>query len=78
MAAASSINSPGASFSDNKRVVEVCDPVDSNVVMLLRMYECRLGGYADVGYKTMGGLPGQPPARPMGLVSWGLKAILVT
>ena len=33
---------------DNKRVVEVYDYVDSNVLMLARMYERRLRGYADM------------------------------
>ena len=36
---------------DNKRVVEVYDYVDPNVRMLARMYERRLRGYADMGYK---------------------------
>lgn len=43
---------------DNKRVVEVYDYVDSNVLMLARMYERRLRGYADMGYRITGGLPG--------------------
>ena len=42
---------------DNKRVVEVYDYVDPNVMMLARMYERRLRGYADMGYKITGGLP---------------------
>lgn len=45
---------------DNKRVVEVYDYVDSNVLMLARMYERRLRGYADMGYKITSGLPEQP------------------
>ena len=45
---------------DNKRVVEVYDYVDSNVLMLARMYERRLRGYADMGYRITGGLPEQP------------------
>jgi superfamily II DNA or RNA helicase len=45
---------------DNKRVVEVYDYVDSNVLMLARMYERRLRGYADMGYGITGGLPEQP------------------
>ena len=45
---------------DNKRVVEVYDYVDPNVTMLARMYERRLRGYADMGYKITGGLPAQP------------------
>ena len=36
---------------DNKRVVEVYDYVDPNVRMLARMYDRRLRGYADMGYK---------------------------
>lgn len=45
---------------DNKRVVEVYDYVDPNVRMLARMYERRLKGYADMGYKVSAGLPVQP------------------
>lgn len=45
---------------DNKRVVEVYDYVDSNVLMLARMYERRLRGYADMGYRISGRLPEQP------------------
>ncbi len=37
---------------DSKRVVEVYDYVDPNVRMLARMYERRLRGYADMGYKA--------------------------
>lgn len=44
---------------DNKRVVEVYDYVDSNVLMLARMYERRLRGYAGMGYRITGGLPEQ-------------------
>ncbi len=36
---------------DTKRVVEVYDYVDPNVRMLARMYDRRLRGYADMGYK---------------------------
>jgi superfamily II DNA or RNA helicase len=36
---------------DSKRVVEVYDYVDGNVRMLARMYERRLKGYSDMGYK---------------------------
>jgi superfamily II DNA or RNA helicase len=35
---------------DGKRVVQVYDYVDPNVVMLARMYERRLRGYAIIGY----------------------------
>ena len=35
---------------DNKRFVEVYDYVDNNVLMLARMYERRLKGYATIGY----------------------------
>ena len=45
---------------DNKRVAAVYDYVDSNVLMPARMYERRLRGYADMGYRTTGGLPEQP------------------
>jgi superfamily II DNA or RNA helicase len=45
---------------DNKRVVEVYDYVNSSVLMLARMYERRLRGYADMGYRIMSGLPEQP------------------
>lgn len=38
---------------DNKRVVEVYDYVDGNVRMLSRMYERRLKGYSDMGYRIM-------------------------
>jgi superfamily II DNA or RNA helicase len=40
---------------DNKRVVEVFDYVDGNVRMLVRMYERRLKGYSDMGYKILDG-----------------------
>jgi superfamily II DNA or RNA helicase len=36
---------------DSKRIVEVCDYVDANVRMLARMYDRRLKGYGDMGYK---------------------------
>ena len=35
---------------DNKRVVQVYDYIDANVLMLARMYERRLKGYAAIGY----------------------------
>jgi superfamily II DNA or RNA helicase len=35
---------------DNKRFVQVYDYVDNNVLMLARMYERRLKGYAAIGY----------------------------
>jgi hypothetical protein len=35
---------------DNKRFVQVYDYVDNYVVMLARMYERRLKGYAAIGY----------------------------
>jgi len=35
---------------DNKRLVRVYDYVDDNVLMLARMYERRLKGYAAIGY----------------------------
>jgi superfamily II DNA or RNA helicase len=35
---------------DGKRVVQVYDYVDSGVLMLARMYERRLKGYAAIGY----------------------------
>jgi superfamily II DNA or RNA helicase len=38
---------------DNKRVVEVYDYVDANVRMLARMYDRRLKGYGDMGYKVL-------------------------
>jgi superfamily II DNA or RNA helicase len=38
---------------DSKRVVEVYDYIDPNVRMLARMYERRLRGYADMGYKIL-------------------------
>ncbi len=36
-----------------KRVVEVYDYVDANVLMLARMYNRRLKGYGDMGYKIV-------------------------
>ena len=36
---------------DAKRVVRVYDYVDSNVLMLARMYARRLKGYSDIGYR---------------------------
>ena len=38
---------------DAKRVVEVYDYVDANVLMLARMYNRRLKGYGDMGYKIV-------------------------
>jgi hypothetical protein len=38
---------------DNKRVVEVYDYVDANVRMLARMYDRRLKGYGDMGYRVL-------------------------
>ncbi len=38
---------------DHKRVVEVYDYVDCHVRMLGRMYERRLKGYSDMGYKIL-------------------------
>ena len=38
---------------DGKRLVEVYDYVDANVRMLARMYDRRLKGYADMGYKVL-------------------------
>jgi len=38
---------------DGKKVVEVYDYVDADVVMLARMYGRRLKGYADMGYKVL-------------------------
>ena len=38
---------------DNKRVVEDYDYVDTNVRMLARMYDRRLKGYGDMGYKVL-------------------------
>jgi hypothetical protein len=35
---------------DNKRFVQVYDYVDGYVLMLARMYERRLKGYAAIGY----------------------------
>ena len=35
---------------DNKRFVQVYDYVDNYVLMLARMYERRLKGYAAIGY----------------------------
>lgn len=38
---------------DSKKVVEVYDYVDADVLMLARMYGRRLKGYADMGYKIL-------------------------
>ena len=40
-------------FHDGKRVVEVYDYVDGNILMLARMYGRRLKGYGDMGYKII-------------------------
>jgi len=40
---------------DGKKVVEVYDYVDAEVMMLARMYGRRLKGYADMGYKILSG-----------------------
>ena len=45
---------------DNKRVVQVYDYVDKKVPMLMRMYNKRLIGYKDLGYKIE--RSGGPPA----------------
>lgn len=44
---------------DDKRVVEVYDYVDPNVKMLERMYDRRLKGYADMGYRILDSGPRQ-------------------
>jgi superfamily II DNA or RNA helicase len=44
---------------DSKRVVEVYDYIDKNVRMLARMYDRRLKGYSDMGYKILEGVPKQ-------------------
>jgi superfamily II DNA or RNA helicase len=44
---------------DKKRVVEVYDYVDANVRMLARIYERRLKGYADMGYRISDSAPRQ-------------------
>ena len=44
---------------DNKRLVQVYDYVDDNVLMMARMYERRLKGYAAIGYAI-----GQETALP--------------
>ncbi len=38
---------------DNKKVVRIYDYVDSNLPMLMRMYEKRLKGYKAIGYSVM-------------------------
>lgn len=38
---------------DGKKVVEVYDYIDADVLMLARMYGRRLKGYADMGYKVL-------------------------
>lgn len=45
---------------DRKRVVEVYDYVDAHVRMLARMYERRLKGYSDMGYKMVSAAVEQP------------------
>jgi superfamily II DNA or RNA helicase len=49
---------------DNKRLVQVYDYVDDNVLMLDRMFERRLKGYAAIGYVIEQGttLPGSTAA----------------
>jgi len=50
----------------SKKVVEVYDYIDADVLMLARMYGRRLKGYADMGYKILSDaqrrldLPGVP------------------
>jgi len=44
---------------DHKRVVEVYDYIDGHVRMLARMYERRLKGYSDMGYKVLGSVERQ-------------------
>ena len=39
--------------------MEVYDYVDGNVRMLVRMYERRLKGYSDMGYKILDGAASQ-------------------
>jgi superfamily II DNA or RNA helicase len=46
---------------DNKRFVQVYDYVHNYVLMLARMYERRLKGYAAIGYMIEEAV--QPPAR---------------
>ena len=46
---------------DNKRFVQVYDYLDNYVVMLARMYERRLKGYAAIGHSIE-----QDPAPPVG------------
>ena len=38
---------------DAKRLVEVYDSVDADVLMLSRMYGRRLKGYGDMGYRIL-------------------------
>jgi superfamily II DNA or RNA helicase len=48
---------------DNKRFVQVYDYVDNYVLMLARMYERRLKGYAAIGYVIeQETSPPRPPA----------------
>ena len=48
---------------DNKRFVQVYDYVDNYVLMLARMYERRLKGYASIGYVIeQETIPPHPPA----------------
>jgi superfamily II DNA or RNA helicase len=51
---------------DGKKVVEVYDYVDADVLMLACMYGRRLKGYADMGYKLPVGCPA--PTRPLNSV----------
>jgi hypothetical protein len=46
----------------DKRFVQVYDYVDSHVLMLARMYERRLKGYAAIGYVIE--LEATPPCPP--------------
>ena len=49
---------------DNKRFVEVFDYVDSNVVMLARMFERRLRGYKALGYSIQPAETARSAAEP--------------
>ena len=49
---------------DNKRVVEVFDYVDSNILMLARMFERRLRGYKALGYSIQPAEIARPAAEP--------------
>ena len=59
---------------DNKRLVQVYDYVDDNVLMMARMYERRLKGYAAIGYaiEQRTALPDSAVgANPSGQALWG-------